>query len=52
LLLNLTAELRCEIYRLVIISRSEFVEVVEAGYARPALLNTCKEVYLEATSIL
>ncbi|SMY29555.1 unnamed protein product [Zymoseptoria tritici ST99CH_1A5] len=46
-LLNLPAELRDAIYGLVL-KTDEQISVYHSGFDRPALLQTCKEIYLEA----
>lgn len=47
---RLSTELRLEIYRLAV-PEEKWIDVDRNGYARPALFNTCKEIYLEALPI-
>ncbi|KJX99842.1 hypothetical protein TI39_contig350g00030 [Zymoseptoria brevis] len=44
---RLSTELRLEIYRLAV-PEEKWIDVDSSGYARPALFNTCKEIYFEA----
>lgn len=48
-LLELPGELKNDIYRLVVITSTEdnTIDVTSSGYARSALLQTCKEIHDE-----
>ncbi|CAK4034157.1 Hypothetical predicted protein [Lecanosticta acicola] len=51
-LLELPAELRNDIYRLVLVPEDDAAVDIDAnGYDRPGLLSTCKQIYYEARKI-
>ncbi|SMR64200.1 unnamed protein product [Zymoseptoria tritici ST99CH_3D1] len=50
-LLELPKEIREEIYRLVVTQPDKWIDVHANGYARPALLQICKEIRSEAVPI-
>ncbi|SMQ55866.1 unnamed protein product [Zymoseptoria tritici ST99CH_3D7] len=50
-LLNLPPELRIAIWELAVTDDAQYIPVIATGYARPKLLETCKQVRSEALEL-